>query len=146
MRKSKGFSLIELMIVVAIIGILAAIAIPQYQKYTARSQAAEGIILVNPAKAALGELYQRSGSIGSVNTNVAAAGLSATSGKYVNGITVSEDGTTATFVVTFGAKASSDLAGKTMNVAINASTGQLSCASGTTNGIDTDLLPSGCAN
>ena len=50
MRKQQGFTLIELMIVVAIIGILAAVALPAYQDYTARSRVSEGLVLANEAK------------------------------------------------------------------------------------------------
>ncbi|MGH8481648.1 MAG: pilin [Nevskiaceae bacterium] len=57
MRKHKGFTLIELMIVVAIIGILAAIAIPAYQEYIARSQASEAMQLLAGAKAPMAEFY-----------------------------------------------------------------------------------------
>ncbi|WP_155240129.1 pilin, partial [Kingella kingae] len=53
----KGFTLIELMIVIAIIGILAAIALPAYQDYTARAQVSEGFSLAGGAKSALTEYY-----------------------------------------------------------------------------------------
>ena len=59
--KQKGFTLIELMIVVAIIGILAAIAMPQYNKYVARTQVAEAFTLLGPVKQALTLYYQESG-------------------------------------------------------------------------------------
>jgi type IV pilus assembly protein PilA len=59
--KQKGFTLIELMIVIAIIGILAAIAIPQYNKYTARVQVAEAFMLMAPVKTALILYYQTTG-------------------------------------------------------------------------------------
>ena len=59
---SKGFTLIELMIVVAIIGVLAAIGIPQYQNYTARAQATEGLTLAGGLKTALAEYYSVHGS------------------------------------------------------------------------------------
>ena len=58
MKKQQGFTLIELMIVVAIIGILAAIAIPAYQDYTIRAQVSEGLNLTGGAKAAVTEYWQ----------------------------------------------------------------------------------------
>ena len=57
-QMQKGFTLIELMIVVAIIGILAAIALPAYQDYTVRTKVSEGLVLAGSAKVALAEAYQ----------------------------------------------------------------------------------------
>lgn len=65
-RVQKGFTLIELMIVVAIIGILAAIAIPQYQDYTRRARVSEGLGLAAPVKTAISETYQTRGPISMV--------------------------------------------------------------------------------
>ena len=62
MMKQKGFTLIELMIVVAIIGVLAAIAMPQYNKYVARTQVAEAFVLLGPVKQALTLYYQENGA------------------------------------------------------------------------------------
>ncbi|MCP4001838.1 MAG: prepilin-type N-terminal cleavage/methylation domain-containing protein [Gammaproteobacteria bacterium] len=87
----KGFTLIELMIVVAIIGILAAIAIPAYQDYTIRAQVSEGLTLAAAAKAAVAESYL---STGAAPSNRAQAGMSNnatdTYGKYVSGIEVAD--------------------------------------------------------
>ena len=87
--KQKGFTLIELMIVVAIIGILAAVAIPQYQNYVARAQVAEGLALASGAKTAIAEYRSTTGEWPADN---AAAGLAADpediSGKYVKSLSM----------------------------------------------------------
>jgi type IV pilus assembly protein PilA len=83
----KGFTLIELMIVVAIIGILAAIAIPAYQDYTIRSQVTEGLNLAADLKAAVAEEFA---STGSWPVDNAAVGITAVkSGKYVDAVAIS---------------------------------------------------------
>jgi type IV pilus assembly protein PilA len=95
----KGFTLIELMIVVAIIGILAAIAIPAYQDYTVRSKVTEGLNLASSAKIAVAEGFQSNDFAG-----VTAAGTAWNGGfvttKYVNGLTINV--ATGVITVTYG--------------------------------------------
>jgi len=92
-KVQQGFTLIELMIVVAIIGILAAIAIPAYQDYTVRAQVSEGLNLSGGAKAAVTEYFQDRGEWPTDNTQ---AGIDATptniAGKYVESVTVTGGG------------------------------------------------------
>jgi type IV pilus assembly protein PilA len=90
----QGFTLIELMIVVAIIGILAAIAIPQYQNYTGRAQLSDAIVIASGLKASIGEYYQVNGSFAGADSGVAgiADPIASGAGKYASSVTVA-DGT-----------------------------------------------------
>jgi type IV pilus assembly protein PilA len=89
-KLQKGFTLIELMIVVAIIGILAAIAIPAYQDYTIRAKITEGLNLADSAKTAVAESWQSGGTIGlnAAATSWNAAFLVSGKTKYVNNIQI----------------------------------------------------------
>jgi len=97
-RMQQGFTLIELMIVVAIIGILAAIAIPAYQDYTIRSQVSEGLTLAAQAKTAVSESYSQTGA---APANRTAAGMTAnaidTTGNYVSSLEVTNGLITLTY-------------------------------------------------
>src|ERR1700749_4939859 len=92
----KGFTLIELMIVVAIIGILAAIAIPAYQNYTIRAQVTEGLNLADGWKTSISEFYAQNGTMpASSSTTGGATAIAITgamTGKYVSGIAVKTGG------------------------------------------------------
>ena len=88
MKNQKGFTLIELMIVVAIIAILAAIAISQYQDYVIRSQVSEGSALADGAKTAVAEFYQNKGYFPVSNVSAGLAAALSTKGQYVSQLSV----------------------------------------------------------
>ncbi|HFC1722965.1 TPA: pilin, partial [Neisseria gonorrhoeae] len=92
----KGFTLIELMIVIAIVGILAAVALPAYQDYTARAQVSEAILLAEGQKSAVTEYYLNHGKWPEDNTSAGVASASKIIGKYVQKVEVAKGVVTAT--------------------------------------------------
>lgn len=115
-RKQSGFTLIELMIVVAIIGILAAIAIPRYQDYTKRAHVSEGLTLAAPYKTGITEYYSSEGEWPSTLTDMGIAVSADTDGNTsdtettdpgnaVSSIAISEGGETETIItITYNSK------------------------------------------
>jgi len=130
-KVQQGFTLIELMIVVAIIGILAAIAIPAYQDYTIRAKVTEGIGLADAAKTAVAEAYQ-SGDMPGV-TALAKSWIP-TPTKYVTGVTIAGTGI---ITVTY-APLVPQIAGQTLKLTPNVNTGAafVALAPGLTGNID----------
>jgi len=147
MKKQQGFTLIELMIVVAIIGILAAIAIPAYQDYTIRAQVSEGLSLSSGSKAAVAEFFQDSGSW---PTNNELAGLEAVpaniKGKYVSAVTVTAGGLGALITVDFtGPSANTALATAQLVLEADGSGGgSIVWACKAAGGMQAKWLPSAC--
>ncbi|HGH6826022.1 TPA: pilin [Neisseria meningitidis] len=94
----KGFTLIELMIVIAIVGILAAVALPAYQDYTARAQVSEAILLAEGQKSAVTEYYLNHGIWPGDNSSAGVATSSKIKGKYVKEVTIANGVVTATML------------------------------------------------
>ena len=151
MKKQQGFTLIELMIVVAIIGILAAIAIPQYQNYVARSQMSEAVTLTDGLKTDVVSSYAENGSCPDNSSGATGAiGAPASySGSYVASVTTGGTAPACTIQATMKSSGlNSNITGKTLTLTMadNSSGGTGGSASWTcTSDADPRYLPSSCA-
>jgi type IV pilus assembly protein PilA len=140
----KGFTLIELMIVVAIIGILAAVALPAYQDYTARSQVSEALSLMSGPKGAVTEFWTNKGSFPASNASAGLAADTDINGKYVAEVEVATGGIiTATMRSTGVAKG---IESDTLALSPITAAGSIkwTCKKGATNGLEDKYVPSSC--
>jgi type IV pilus assembly protein PilA len=140
--KQQGFTLIELMIVVAIIGILAAIAIPAYQDYIARSQVSEAVQLLGGGKTPLAEYYSDKG----VWPASASSVMGALGGKYTSIVSLTSGAGSSVVTATLTATMKStgvnkQIKSKTLTLTTTNGGQAWACASGT---IDNKYLPGAC--
>ena len=141
-HKNKGFTLIELMIVIAIIGILMAYAIPAYQAYVVRSKAGECLTLSNGAKVAVSERWSTINSLASINSNTQAFLQSATqiSGANVSSVQISGAGI---ITCTYN-NLDSSLAGQSIVLTPIENNGSLSWLCTSSVGLDVKYRPGDC--
>jgi type IV pilus assembly protein PilA len=141
----KGFTLIELMIVVAIIGILAAVAIPAYQDYIARAQISEAVSLTGSGKTPLAEFFADKGVWPSNASDV----MGNVGGKYTLNVTILGSSATAPGTLTLEAtmrdvNVNTNIKSKTMVLSTPDGGKTWSCSSGGTTPVDSRYLPAAC--
>lgn len=138
MSRQSGFTLIELMIVVAIIAVLAAVALPAYRDYVTRAQVAEGYSLATGAKTAIAEYYASYAAYPANNVDAGMAPSGSIRGKYVQSVAV--DGTGAITII-YGGNSNAVIVGQSMTMQAANTAGAINwrCS-----GLPRKYLPSNC--
>ncbi len=139
-KKQQGFTLIELMIVVAIIGILASFAISAYQGYTIRAQVSEGLILSASVKSAVAEYFMDSGTWPANNAGAGLVDQNLIIGKYSANVGVANN----VIAITYGNAAHAEIFNETVELTAVSNSGSVSwiCASGGV--IEAKYVPAVC--
>ena len=139
-KAQHGFNLAELMIVMAIIGILAAIAMPAFQTYTIRAQVSEGLNLAGPAKLAVSSYHLDRGQFPTDNTTAGMDTAGSYKGKYVESISVADE----VISIQYGNDANARIAGEKVTLTATDNLGSVGWVCGSGGVIDDNLLPSVC--
>ena len=139
MKKEQGFTLIELMIVVAIIGILAAVALPAYQNYTNRAKVTEALSVAAAAKLAVGETFTSTGALPTTSDEAGLPAANTMTGTDVSQVAV---GAAGVITVTMATSTNTVLSGNTVTLTPTTSAGSITWAC--TSNIDNVALPANC--
>ena len=138
--KQRGFTLIELMIVVSIIGILAGIAVPTYQRYVIRSQVAEGLNLSGGAQTAVSEFYMENGEWPANNSEAGLPISFKIRGDYTEQVVVKNN----VIAILYGFAAHDDISGDTVSLTASNNEGSISWSCTSDGTIEAPLLPDAC--
>ncbi len=143
-KVQQGFTLIELMIVIAIIGILAAIAVPAYQDYTIRAKVGEGLSLASAAKVGIAEYRSATNSWPDDNPEAGISGSASISGDYVRSVAVTDGGANGIITITYNGSVGGDVSNGTLTLRATDNSGSYSWECSSPSGISGRYLPPAC--